>query len=228
MIRALRRLLVTLLVLGACLAGVDALARFVVQDQAASRLQPHLGAKPQVRVHGWPFLLVLATQRLDGVELSLPQARVELAGKPTTIDELVVRGDDVSGVFDPGTARVSSLVASARLSHAQASRIFGARVSSAGQGRITIRSSTLPGAHGDVTVTGRPEVVAGRLVIGDPSASVDGQTVSDQQAVAYAGQVSDLVALPNHVGLKVSSLTVDEAGVRLGVSGTDLSVARLR
>lgn len=228
MIRAVRRLLVSLLVVGACLAGLDALARLVAQDQAASRLEPYLGTKPTVRTHGWPFLAVLATQRLDGVEVSLPQARMELAGKLVTVDRIWVRADDVSGVFTPRSARLGALRGKASFGYQQFSRLVGVRMSPAGDGRVTFRSSSLPGVAQDVAVTGGAAAADGRLVITDPVASVGGQRVGEAQARTYADLVCQVVALPNQARVKVTSLEADESAVRLGVSGANLSVVSLR
>lgn len=71
--RALRILLIVVVILGGLFAVVDRVAVYFAEDEAASKLQTteNLASTPDVSIKGFPFLTQVASGELDDVEVGI-------------------------------------------------------------------------------------------------------------------------------------------------------------
>ena len=150
----MRRLLVTVLVLGVLAVGADRFAANQAESLIARQVEQEIGQRPAVHVRGTPFLTQFADGSYDGVDLTADD--VQRAG--IRVERLEVRlrgltlppGDVLGGQVDEVPAERAdavALISYAELTSRVADR--GLSVSPAGDGRIR--------------VTGRVEVL-GRTV----------------------------------------------------------------
>ncbi|MFG3252203.1 DUF2993 domain-containing protein [Streptomyces sp. NPDC048172] len=89
---------IALCVLCVLLAAGDRLAAYYAEDKAAEKVQKalKLHAEPEVHVRGFPFLTQLAGDRLDHVDLTIPDVpagRVSVAQVNGTVNDVKIVGD---------------------------------------------------------------------------------------------------------------------------------------
>ncbi|MFF3397587.1 DUF2993 domain-containing protein [Streptomyces sp. NPDC002659] len=81
-----------------CLLLTDRLAEYYAQSRAADQLQKSLGlaTRPDVDIHGFPFLTQLLDERIDRVDVTVPDVsadRVSLAEVRATAKDVRIVGD---------------------------------------------------------------------------------------------------------------------------------------
>ncbi|MCX4587217.1 DUF2993 domain-containing protein [Streptomyces sp. NBC_01481] len=81
-----------------CLLLADRLAEYYAQSRAADQLQKSLGlaTRPDVDIHGFPFLTQLLDERIDRVDVTVPDVsadRVSLAEVRATAKDVRIVGD---------------------------------------------------------------------------------------------------------------------------------------
>ncbi|MFD6990229.1 DUF2993 domain-containing protein [Streptomyces sp. NPDC059943] len=92
------RLTLTAAVCAAFLLPADRLAAMYAQDRAADQVQRSLGlaTRPDVDIHGFPFLTQVAAGKLDRVDVAVPDVaadRVSLAEVRATAEDVRIVGD---------------------------------------------------------------------------------------------------------------------------------------
>ncbi|MFJ8793147.1 DUF2993 domain-containing protein [Streptomyces sp. NPDC102462] len=108
--RALRILLIVVVILGGLFVIVDRVAVHFAQGEAADKLRTteNLSATPDVSINGFPFLTQLAGGSLDDVEVGIKdyQAPTGTDGQSVRIDDLKahMKGVEFSGDFSSATA----------------------------------------------------------------------------------------------------------------------------
>ncbi|MFE4669447.1 DUF2993 domain-containing protein [Streptomyces sp. NPDC056716] len=107
--RALRILLIVVVILGGLFVAVDRLAVNFAEGEAAGRLQSTegLAQKPDVSIKGFPFLTQLVGGTLDDVEVGIDTYEAPTGdGEQIRIDDLKANmtGVDFSGDFSSATA----------------------------------------------------------------------------------------------------------------------------
>ncbi|MHB9860741.1 LmeA family phospholipid-binding protein [Streptomyces sp. YIM S03343] len=119
--RALRILLVVVVILGGLFVVVDRVAVYFAEGQVADKLKTreNLADTPDVSIKGFPFLTQVASGSLDDVEVGIKdyEATTGEAGKTVRIDDLKadMKGVDFSGDYSSATA--SSATGSAMISY---------------------------------------------------------------------------------------------------------------
>lgn len=192
-------------------------------------MSSRLGGTPEVHAHGWPFLAVLATHRLGGVDVTMPSATVRLEGRQAHVDQLVVHGSRISGATDVDRARVGSLDGSAHLGWQELSTALGQQVTSAGGNRVLVRRHVeVAGLSVQAEASGVPQVVGGRLHLAQPRVTAGGLTLSGDAAQQVADSATSQVVLPSRAGVTVTSLSAVPDGVTVGLHGDDVELSRLR
>ena len=230
---ALRRTVITVLVLLLIAVGIDQGARLITQSAAASRFQSseHLSSKPSIHIMGFPFLTQLAHRRFNHVRVTadnlvLTQSSTNLRITSLTADlyGLTVASDLSSAVTRSGTG-------SALISYADLSRYAGASVSYAGAGQggrgrvqagktITVLGQTVSG-----TITAEPAVSGqNEIAFNDPQLNVGGAAVPQAVTDQFSGLLPPLSLrrLPN--GLTVRDVTAQPDGVLVTLAATDVTV----
>ncbi|MER6334943.1 DUF2993 domain-containing protein [Streptomyces sp. NPDC001034] len=152
----LLRLLARVLTLACLVTLADRWALLYAERQAADRLKDrlHLTAAPEVRIGGFPFLTQLLDQRLDSVQVTVPDMpadRVTLTRVTATARDIRVDGDGPTAVRGALVQRMHGQVL---LSFADMNRELGASqvsFSAHGPGRIRALGSLRLAGH-DVRV----------------------------------------------------------------------------
>ncbi|WP_112466286.1 LmeA family phospholipid-binding protein [Streptomyces triticisoli] len=112
--RALRILLIAVVILGVLFVVVDRVAVHFAEEQAADRLRTteNLASAPDVSVKGFPFLTQLASGELDGVEVGIKnyEAATGNGAQKIRIDDIKVdmKGVRISGDHRSATASAAT------------------------------------------------------------------------------------------------------------------------
>ncbi|WP_240509960.1 DUF2993 domain-containing protein [Streptomyces malaysiense] len=137
------RLTVWVLTFACLLTLADRWALLYVERQAADRLKDrlHLTAAPEVRIGGFPFLTQLLSQRLDSVQVTVPDVpadRVTLTQVTATARDIRIDGDGPTAVRGALARRMHGQIL---LSFADMDRELGAsQVAFGAQGPARIRA----------------------------------------------------------------------------------------
>ncbi|MFI6563032.1 DUF2993 domain-containing protein [Streptomyces sp. NPDC050534] len=112
--RALRILLIVVVILGGLFVVADRVAVYFAEDEAASKLKTteNLASTPDVSINGFPFLTQVASGKLDDVEVGIKDYEADTGeggrGGPATIriDDLKahMKGVSFSGDYSSATA----------------------------------------------------------------------------------------------------------------------------
>lgn len=119
--RALRILLVVVVILGGLFVVADRVAVYFAENEAAGRLKTteNLAETPDVSIKGFPFLTQVASGSLDDVRVGIKdyEASTGQAGRTIRIDDLKadMKGVDFSGDYSSATA--STATGSAMISY---------------------------------------------------------------------------------------------------------------
>jgi hypothetical protein len=116
--RALRILLIVVVVLGGLFVLADRLAVNFAEDEAAAKLKSteNLATTPDVSIKGFPFLTQVVGGELDDVQVGIDtyEAAAGTAGQKIRIDDLQadMKGVEFSGDFSSATAATATGTAS--------------------------------------------------------------------------------------------------------------------
>ena len=224
----LRRVLIVLVVLLALLVGADRLGVHLAEAAAADKLKQsqHLDSKPQVDIAGFPFLTQLATGDFDEITVDAKDLSVGAAARLLQIAHLhvVLHGVHVSDSFS--RVHTDRADATAHLDYAQLSRVLGAKIAYAGNGRVQATASvSVLGRTVSGSVTARPELHGTSLGFGGVQGA--GGTLAAEVArllrKAFAIEIP-LSGIPFQV--RVDSLTAGAGGIDLKLTGHDLTYVR--
>jgi len=219
-----RKLLLSLVVLGLLLVGVDRAGDYVAERAVAQKVQAsqHLGRTPEVDIAGFPFLTQLARQRFDEVTVRTTGVPVGSGNRTLTLSRATFTFDDVrtSRRFSSFTAATGR--ASGRVGYPELSRVLGLTVSYAGKGQVKAgKVFTIAGQKLRPTITVQPRLVGGALSFGGGSGSSGVPApVVDALRQALDLQVP-LSRLP--FGAKATSLHADAQGLVLRLAARDVS-----
>ncbi|MFF3753882.1 DUF2993 domain-containing protein [Streptomyces sp. NPDC002018] len=247
--RALRILLILVVVFGGLFVAADRAAVYFAEGQVADRIRSSQGlsSEPQVSIKGFPFLTQVVGSSLDEVDISLGGVNATADGHQVAVTEVRAELRDVTFDSSFSQATASRAAGSARISYADLAKSApkGASVGYAGADRA---------AKGQVKLSGRLADVLEGAGIDMPStvrALLDGQTVTAYSTVSLEGgdtvrlraetlpelpvpglndQVRDVVdydlkidGLPSTI--KLDKVTASESGLQFSGSGTDVSLA---
>lgn len=235
--RALRVVVIIAVVLGALFVGVDRWAVSYAENRIAERIQARQGlaGTSEVEIRGFPFLTQALSHDLDRVDLKLRGVEVMADDRRTRLAELDASFHDVAlnGDYTGGTAARAEGTALLTYADLTAASQTGATLS-------------YGGAPGKVKVTAGIEVLGRKLTrsvvstvsLEDAPDGKEGKIVrvhADEVPGEGIPGVEQLIrrktdfdrtldsGLPS--GLHLSSLTSDEAGVHLALTGTDVVMA---
>jgi len=205
------------------LVAADRIALAVGERVAADSLQSsqHLPQRPGVSVAGFPFLTQLATGHFGDVTIDVDD--VPVPHSPLRLARLHVRLREVHASRDFGTIHAAAATATATLGYADLSRVLGAHVHYAGDGRVAAHASV--GALGvsvGGTASARIEASSGGLRFADSRVQVAGQSSAavNQALDAIFDHTIPLRGLPFRISLTAVHTTPD--GIALTFVGHHL------
>ncbi|MFH8886360.1 DUF2993 domain-containing protein [Streptomyces californicus] len=226
--RALRILLVLVVLLGGLFLAVDRAAVYFAESEAEDRVAMSAdgAASTEISIKGFPFLTQLAASRLDRVDLELTGMKTSAGGRAVRVSEVRAQLHDVklgSGYRSATAARATgtALVSYKDLTAAASD---GVVVEYGGKGKAKVT--------GTVEVLGRP---ISRSVLSTVTRA-DGHTVkvrADKVPGEGIPGVEDLIrqrtdfegdidGLPQ--GLELQEVEVTEKGLEITVTGSNVSL----
>lgn len=228
--RALRRVGLVLAILLVLLVALDRGGLWAAEHQAASKLASSdvLASEPDVDIEGFPFLTQVAAGRFDTVRVHSsdgsikgPKGPVDLSGLHVTLHDLKPR--DTFKHFD-----IERAAGHATLSYQDLNKLLGrdnTTISYGGHGRVKVKASvsflgkTLSrAATGTVKVSHGDAVQLGNLHTSGDASDLPGV---DRLMDKIIGAPQKLGDLP--VGMKLRSVKPGPDGVRISMTGTNLS-----
>ncbi|PCG83425.1 hypothetical protein CIB93_24610 [Streptomyces sp. WZ.A104] len=226
--RALRILLVLVVVLGGLFIAVDRVAVHFAESEAEDRVTISGGSagSTDISIKGFPFLTQLAGSQLDRVDVSLTGMNTSAAGRTTRVSEVRAQLHDVklgSGYRSATAARATG-TALVTYEDLTAAASDGVVVEYGGNGKAKVT--------GTVEILGRP---ISRSVLSTVT-RLDGHTIkvrADQVPGEGLPGVEELVrkktdfegdidGLPK--GLELRKIEVTEKGLEIQVTGSDVSL----
>ncbi|MFI2203632.1 DUF2993 domain-containing protein [Streptomyces sp. NPDC020192] len=243
--RALRIILILVVILGGLFVIADRIAVHFAEGQAADKLKSreNLASTPDVSIKGFPFLTQVAGGSLDDVEVGIKdyQAETGTAGKTIRIDNLKADMKGVSFSGDYSSATADSATGTATVSYAEllktakseptevapgiTARVVG--LSDGGNGKIKVK---VEGTVASLGITQTVNVLSTVTVENDKV-----QVHADSLPRLGAGSIADsrireitdfqqaIDRLPG--GIKLDKVEAAPDGVEIHVKGSDVRLA---
>jgi hypothetical protein len=243
--RALRILLIVVVILGGLFVLADRLAVGFAEDEAAGKLQAteNLAAAPDVSIKGFPFLTQVASGTLDDVEVGIKDyaATAGTEGKTIRIDDLKanMKGVEFSGDYSSATAATATgtasityaeLLKTAKSEPTQVAPGVTASVvglSDGGNGKIkvaveaTVLGTKLPNpVHVLSSVTAQGDTVR---VKADDLPNFGGVDIAENRARTITDFEQKIDGLPG--GIQLDSVRAAKDGVEITVRGSNVRLA---
>ncbi|MFF8746076.1 DUF2993 domain-containing protein [Streptomyces californicus] len=226
--RALRILLVLVVLLGGLFLAVDRAAVYFAESEAEDRVAMSADGAPstEISIKGFPFLTQVAASRLDRVDLELTGMETSAGGRTVRVSEVRAQLHDVKLGSGYRTATAARATGTALVTYKDltAAASDGVVVEYGGKGKAKVT--------GTVEILGRP---ISRSVLSTVTRA-DGRTVkvrADKVPGEGIPGVEDLIrkrtdfegdvdGLPK--GLELQEVEVTEKGLEITVTGSNVSL----
>ncbi|MFF5878970.1 DUF2993 domain-containing protein [Streptomyces californicus] len=226
--RALRILLVLVVLLGGLFLAVDRAAVYFAESEAEDRVAMSADGAPstEISIKGFPFLTQFAASRLDRVDLELTGMETSAGGRTVRVSEVRAQLHDVKLGSGYRTATAARATGTALVTYKDltAAASDGVVVEYGGKGKAKVT--------GTVEILGRP---ISRSVLSTVTRA-DGHTVkvrADKVPGEGIPGVEDLIrkrtdfkgdvdGLPK--GLELQEVEVTEKGLEITVTGSNVSL----
>ncbi|WP_299539589.1 DUF2993 domain-containing protein [uncultured Streptomyces sp.] len=227
--RALRVLVVVLVVLCGVFVAVDRAAVYFAESEAADRVRIAGGdaESTDVSIKGFPFLTQVADRRLDRVDVSLSGISAASGGRTVRISGLDARLEDVTLGEGYSSATAGRLSGTAAVSYADLTTAVGdeaVSVAYGGDGKVKVTGSvSLLGRSFSRSVTSTVTLIDGRTVRVHAD-KVPGEGIPGLEDLVRTKTdfERELSGLPD--GLELSKIEVAENGLRISVRGTGFAL----
>lgn len=248
--RALRIILIIVVVLGGLFVIADRVAVHLAQNEAADRIKTneHLTETPSVSIDGFPFLTQVAGGELDEIHVGIKDYEVDTGtaggngGADTIrIDDLEadMHGVDFSGDYSSATARTAT--GTATISYAELLKAAKSEPTEVVPGVTAKVLALSDGGNGKIKVKVRLEgSVLGQKIAQTTSllssVTVEGDTVKvhadslPKTGVELAEQkirsITDFQQVIDKLpgGIRIDKVEAAEEGVHITAKGTDVNV----
>ncbi|OIJ64837.1 DUF2993 domain-containing protein [Streptomyces mangrovisoli] len=240
--RALRILLIVVVILGGLFVLVDRVAVHFAEGEAADKLKAtqNLADTPDVSIEGFPFLTQVASGSLDDVHVGIKdyEAATGQSGRTIRIDDLQadMKGVDFSGDYSSATA--STATGSALISYAELMKAAQFKTTDIIPGVTALVTGLSDGGNGKIKVA-----VNLKTPLGTQTVSVlSSVTVDDDRIQVHADSLPKAVVdfaeskvrsvtdfrqtvgqLPG--GIKLDTVRAAKDGVRITVRGSHVELA---
>ncbi|MEW2069575.1 DUF2993 domain-containing protein [Streptomyces sp. NPDC007346] len=226
--RALRILLILLVVVGGLFVAVDRLALHLAESEAEDRVGISGGSAgtTEISIKGFPFLTQLAAARLDRVDVTLKDMKTEAAGRAIRVGEVRAQLHDVKLGSGYSTATAARATGTAVVSYEDltAAAEDGVTVAYGGDGKVKVT--------GTVELLGRPitRSVLSTVTLADartikvradqvPGEGIPGVEQLVRTKTDFEGDVD---GLPE--GMELRKIQVTESGLEIALDGSDVSL----
>ncbi|GGS08235.1 hypothetical protein GCM10010269_54240 [Streptomyces humidus] len=243
--RALRILLVVVVVLGGLFVLADRLAVNFAEGEVADRLKSRegLAVTPDVSIKGFPFLTQVVGGSLDDVEVGIDgyEAATGARGRTIRIDDLRadMKGVEFSGDYSSATA--SSATGSASITYAELLKTAKSEPTRIIQGVTAQVIGLSDGGNGKIKVAVQATVLGNRLpqpvyvlstvtVVGDSVRvhadslpSFGGVRAAEDEVRSITDFQQKIDDLPG--GIKLDKVVAAQNGVEISVKGSNVRLA---
>lgn len=232
--RALRNILVVLLVLGGLLVGADRLAVYLVENEAAERVRTAKGMEGvqdvSVDIKGFPFLTQVTDKNLDEVGAELSGMTAKAGDQKLTVTRVDAQLRDVQLGSDYSSAVADRATGTALLSYKDLTDAApeGVRIGWGGkddQGRGQVKVTAGVSVFGQVIERSLTSAVSLdgdkiRLHARDiPGAGIPGVEEAVREKTDFARSID---GLPE--GLELEEVEATKKGIELSVKGSDVDL----
>lgn len=243
--RALRILLVVVVVLGGLFVLADRLAVNFAEDEAADKLKANegLAATPDVSIKGFPFLTQVVGGSLDDVEVGIKdyEAATGKSGQTIRIDDLQadMKGVEFSGDYSSATA--SSATGTASITYAELLKTAKSEPTQVLRGVTANVVGLSDGGNGKIKVAVEATVLGTKLpqpVYVLSTVTVEGDTVrvhadslpSFGGVRAAENEVRSITDFQQKIGdlpggIKLDKVVASKNGVEISVKGSNVRLA---
>ncbi|MEU3296007.1 DUF2993 domain-containing protein [Streptomyces longwoodensis] len=238
--RALRILLIVVVVLGGLFVLADRLAVHFAEGEAADKLRTseNLASTPDVSIKGFPFLTQVAGGSLDDVEVGIKsyQADTGNGGEPIRIDDLKASMKGVRFTSGFGSATASTARGTASITYDQLLKAAKSQPTDLGFGLTARVVSLADGGNGKIKVgvsaAGLPTVfvlssmsVEGDTVRvhADSLPSIGGVRIGENQVRSVTDFEQKIDDLPG--GIRLDTVVPAKNGVEITVKGSGVRLA---
>ncbi|MBX9394774.1 DUF2993 domain-containing protein [Streptomyces sp. TRM72054] len=241
--RALRILLIVLVILGGLFVAADRLAVHFAEGEVADRLRTTegLSTTPEVSINGFPFLTQVAGGTLDDVEVGIQDYEAAAAdGEQVRIDDLRanMKGVDFSGDFSSATA--ASATGTATIAYGELLKAAKSEPTEVAPGITAHVVSLSDGGNGKIKVGLEVEapVIGTRQLSVLSTVSVKGDTVEvrtdslpDLAGLDLAeGSLREITDFQQAIddlpgGVKLDKVEAAQNGVEISVKGSNVQLA---
>ncbi|MFF3913346.1 DUF2993 domain-containing protein [Streptomyces sp. NPDC001852] len=245
--RALRIILILVVILGGLFVIADRVAVHFAEGQAADKLKStqNLASTPDVSIEGFPFLTQVASGSLDDVQVGIKdyEAATGTAGKTIRIDDLHADMKGVSFSGDYSSATADSATGTATISYAELlktakseptevapgieARVVG--LSDGGNGKIKVQVH-VTGTVLTVPVDRTLSVLSSVSVVND-KVEVHADSLPSLAALSLAeNRVREITDFQQAIdrlpgGIKLDKVQAAKDGVEITVKGSDVKLA---
>ncbi|AYN40652.1 DUF2993 domain-containing protein [Streptomyces dangxiongensis] len=243
--RALRILLILVVILGGLFVIADRVAVHFAEGKAADKLKAseNLASTPDVDIKGFPFLTQLAGGSLDDVEVGIDDYRAATgkAGQTIRVDDLKAHMNGVRFSGDYSSATADTATGTATVSYAEllktakseptevapgvTARIVG--LSDGGNGKIKV---AVEGTVSSLGLTQTVSVLSSVAVVND-KVEVHADSLPKLGAAAVAeSRVREITDFQQAIdrlpgGIKLDKVQAASDGVKISVKGSDVRLA---
>lgn len=235
--RAVKVLLVLLVILGGLFVAADRFAVHLAESEAADKAQQRqsLSEKPDVAIHGFPFLTQVASQKLDDVTVTAKDITAGAGDTALRIDRFTADLHDVRLSNGFGDAVADSADGSALITYEDLTKAAPDGVSVAyggaaadGKGKVKLTVSVSLPVVGKVkrSVVSQVSVTGGDTITlrADSIPDVDGLPSSVETAIRKRIDFSrELLGLPE--GIELKSVRTGSDGITVAATGTEVVLA---
>ncbi|WP_128432597.1 LmeA family phospholipid-binding protein [Streptomyces cyaneus] len=243
--RALRILLIVVVILGGLFVLADRLAVGFAEDEAAGKLQANenLAAAPDVSIKGFPFLTQVASGTLDDVEVGIKdyEATTGTDSKTIRIDDLTanMKGVEFSGDYSSATAATATGTAS--ITYAELLKTAKSEPTQVAPGVTASVIGLSDGGNGKIKVAVEATVLGNKLpepvyvlssvttqgdtvkVHADNLPDFGGADIAENRARAITDFEQKIDGLPG--GIQLDQVQAAKNGVEITVKGSNVRLA---
>ncbi|GGN25549.1 LmeA family phospholipid-binding protein [Streptomyces fuscichromogenes] len=243
--RALRILLITVVVLGVLFVIVDRVAVHFAEGEAAGKLKTteNLASTPDVSIEGFPFLTQVASGTLDDVKVGIKDydATTGTTGRTIRIQDLNADMKGVTFTGDYGSATARTATGTALISYAELLKNAQAAPADLGLGVTGQVVGLGDGGNGKIKVTvdvripgvsARQKVnVLSTVTVKDNTVQVHADNLPKLAGVSLAEdrfrQASDFQQAIDQLpgGIKLDKVEAAKDGVEIAVKGSGVKLA---
>ncbi|MFQ6141481.1 DUF2993 domain-containing protein [Streptomyces seoulensis] len=237
--RALRVLLIVVVILGVLFVVVDRVAVYFAEDQAADKLRTsqNLASTPDVSIKGFPFLTQMASGELDDVEVGIKdyEADTGKAGQKIRIDDLKAHMRDVTFSGDYSSATAATATGTATIAYDELLKAAKSEPTDIGLGITAQVVGLADGGDGRIKVTlkigGQPVSVLSSVAVKDNRMQVRADSLPKLPGVALIEDrirsITDFQQAIDQLpgGIRLDSVRAAAGGVEITVKGSNVKLA---